>query len=338
MNKLLFFCISLAILVFSVIVINVAPVIKGKIGEDWSSNSCKMYSDYYNYKKKDTYENSKEKDATLDPIKKAKTRCERRKAMNGLEYVTSNINIIFSFICAFAGYLLYKNISSDGKYIGLIGLGFGVVGFVLTLVYVIESGLVFTDISVDDDYKEARIDSDGAILEWNGSKNRYTCIYYKEDDEDSLYLKFSDYGNKYLNYKKEIFFSEEEKNYKYEQCNYHDKGYFESRDILENCQILFEEGTCPSYYSDYSPDFCDFFGKIEYYDDDGNRLGTCDKIYYFNEKEDNNVYKETYDFWLTSLIFNCLIMVLYLGLALFGFLIFKESSGSGGSGGVVSIK
>ena len=78
--------------------------------------------------------------------------------------------------------------------------------------------------------------------------------------------------------------------------------------------------------------------RSEYYDEDGNRLGTCDKIYYFNEREDSNEYKETYDFWLTSLIFNCLIMVLYLGLDLFGFLIFKESSGSGGSGGVVSIK
>ena len=84
--------------------------------------------------------------------------------------------------------------------------------------------------------------------------------------------------------------------------------------------------------------FVIFFNKIEYYDDDGNRLGSCDKIYYFNEREDSNGYKETYDFWLTSLIFNCLIMVLYLCLALFGFLIFKESSGSGGSGGVVSIK
>ena len=190
MNKLLFFFISLAILVFSVIVINVAPVIKGKIGEDWSSNSCKMYSDYYNYAKKDTYENSKEKDATLDPIKKAKTRCERRKAMNGLEYVTSNINIIFSFICAFAGYLLYKNISSDGKYIGLIGLGFGVVGFVLTLVYVIESGLIFTDISVDDDYKEARIDSDGAILEWNGSKNDILVYITKKMMKTHFILNF----------------------------------------------------------------------------------------------------------------------------------------------------
>ena len=107
---------------------------------------------------------------------------------------------------------------------------------------------------------------------------------------------------------------------------------------MENCQTLFEEGTCPSCCGDYSSDFCDFFNEIEYYDDDGNRLGTCDKIYYFNEREDSNEYKETYDFWLTSLIFNCLLMVLYLGLALFGFLIFKESSGSGCSGGVVSIK
>ena len=88
-------------------------------------------------------------------------------------------NIIFSFICAFAGYLLYKNISSDGKYIGLIGLGFGVVGFVLTLVYVIESGLVFTDISVDDDYKDATL-----VIDMDVVGSGLVQMTLSDDDED----------------------------------------------------------------------------------------------------------------------------------------------------------
>ena len=199
MKQLLFLCISLAILLFSVIVTNVAPIIKGKVGQTWSFYSCKYYSDNYDYTDKNYQGNDKKEE--LDKIKKNKTRCDRRKAMKGLEYVTSNLNIIFGFVCAFAGFLLYQgigNLGNDGKYIGLIGLALGIIGFVLTLVYVIHSGLVFTDIAEDEDgHHEYRIDSDGAFLEWNSGKNRYTCIYYKQDDEDSLYLKYSDYGNKY---------------------------------------------------------------------------------------------------------------------------------------------
>ena len=337
MKKLLFFCISLAIVLFSIIVTNVAPIIKGRVGYGWSYMSCKYYADSYNNQKKaleDSGIKGKDKDKALDPAKKAKTRCDRRQAMNGLEYVTSNLNIIFGFICAFAGFLLYQgigNLGNDGKYIGLIGLALGVIGFVLTLVYVIHSGLVFTDIAEDEDGDhEIRIDSDGAFLEWNSGKNRYTCIYYKQDDEDSLYLKYSDYGNKYLRYNKDAYFSEDEK---YEKCNYKELKEVWDYDYYNNyneiyridddfCEKMFKEDTCPSEYSAYC-------NKITY---DGKE---CAKIYNFNSRETSNEYKVTYDYWLTSLIFNCLIMVLHIGLALFGFLLFSEN---GGSSGAVTIK
>ena len=58
--------------------------------------------------------------------------------MNGLEYVVSNFNFIFEFVCAFTGFLLYfkiGNLGNDGKYIGLIGLSCGAVGFILTWIY-----------------------------------------------------------------------------------------------------------------------------------------------------------------------------------------------------------
>ena len=133
---------------------------------------------------------SDQKDEILKPIKKEKTRCDRRKAMNGLEYVVSNVNIIFGFVCAFAGFLLYFNIGNlgnDGKYIGLIGLGCGVVGFVLSLAYVIESGLVFTDVdgellNINSNYisYQAKIDSDGAYLKWNDSKKDMNAYSIKK--------------------------------------------------------------------------------------------------------------------------------------------------------------
>ena len=71
-----------------------------------------------------------------------------------------------------------------------------------------------------------------------------------------------------------------------------------------------------------------------------NKIGDCDKLYYpyySSSSTPNNNKKLTYDYWVTSLIFSCLIMVLYIGLALFGFLLFKDG-GSDGSSGPVSIK
>ena len=126
MNRLLFLCIYLGILIFSVIVLNIAPAINKVTVYDrsnvvdwneWSNAACKQFSDYYDYETDET---------TKDWIKKLKNRCNRRQAMIGLEYVISNLNIILGFICSFSGFLLYKEIGrigEDAKYIGLIGIG-----------------------------------------------------------------------------------------------------------------------------------------------------------------------------------------------------------------------
>ena len=133
----------MAILLVSVIFTNVAPIIKKQVWLNWFYYACGLYSDRHNYAKKEAKDFSSElKDEYLDPIKKEKTRFDRRKATNGLEYVVSNFNYIFGFVCAFEGFLLYfkiGNLGNDGKYIGLIGLSCGAIGFILTLVYVIES-------------------------------------------------------------------------------------------------------------------------------------------------------------------------------------------------------
>ena len=347
MKQLLFLCISLAILLFSVIVINVAPIIKGKVGGDWSFYACKMYSDSYNIAKKVSYPDSKTKDAYLDPIKKAKTRCDRRKAMNGLEYVTANLNILFGFICAFAGFLVYQkigNLGGDSKYIGLIGLGCGVIGFVLTLVYVIESGLIFTDLDIDDldddDDRDVRIDSDGAFLEWDSGKKKYTCIFYKKDKEDSVYLRYSDYNKKYLNYYKDISFDNNDKYYIYHQCRFNN---IPEEDLFEYCEVL-EKNTYQEIQNDneHSNYLSSLYENPKHYypDNDSQNQKDCKKLLYlsyYDEPTTSNYYKIIYDYWVTSLIFSCLIMVLYIGLAIFGFLLFKDG-GSNGSSGPVSIK
>ena len=158
----------MAILLVSVIFTNVAPIIKKQVGFNCSYYACGLYSDRHNYAKKEAKDFCSElKNEYLEPIKKEKTTCDRRKAMNGLEYVVSNFNFIFGFVCVFEGFLLlFKigNLGNDGKYIGLIGLSCGAIGLILTWVYDYPS------------YK-VKIDSDGASLKWNGSKSKYECIF-----------------------------------------------------------------------------------------------------------------------------------------------------------------
>ena len=254
-------------------------------------------------------------DEALKYSKKDLNRCNSKKAMVGLEYVASNVNLVFGFICALLGFLHFLNLGNMGKYIGLIGLVAGVIGFVLTFVYVIESGLVFNDI-VSRNYM--RIDSDGAHLEWNGSK--YVCIFYDKDNEDSVYLRYSDYGMKYLNYHKDLSsYAEDDKKLIFKD---HSSGgcIYNTISDWDKCKDL-EDGPSSSQLQT----------RFHYYEGSSEK-GNCDKLYYIPSiRPSDNSYKVLYDHWLTTIIFSCLIFLLNIGLAIFGFLLFRESGGSSGS-------
>ena len=304
MKKLLYFCMAGGILLLSIIVVNISPAINFDWIREWSRDSCSYHSDMYKYnEKKDLshFSNSQEeKDKKLYEYKRDKTKCERKKAMVGLEYAAFNINLVCGFVCTLLGFFFYFNIGDVGKIASFAGLGTGIVGFVLTLVYVIESGLVFND---DDGEYQMRIDSDGAFLKWNSKKNHYTCIFYKKDDYDSIYLRYSDYGNKYLNYNKDV--RPEEKNYKYQHCTKSDYDYFRCKDA--------EEKEYPETQTDIL-------------DDQLQPKGKCDKLI-FNSPVyyTDNSNKVIYDRWLTTIIFSCFIFLLDIGLAIFGFLNLSDS-------------
>lgn len=319
MKKLIFFLIASAILIFSIIIVNIAPIINGKINnsDTWFTQSCGQLSDNYKYGKEQTNDED-----ILKPLRKNKDRCYRKQAMYGLEYTTSNLNIIFGFVCALLGFLLFLNLVNIGKYIGLIGLGTGCIGFVLTFVYVIESGLVFNDII---DSSIFRIDSDGAYLEWNESKKRYTCIFYDKNDDDSILLKYSDLGNKYLSYNKDVYYAENEKNYK----------YLSSNGCISNTAI---SNLACKQLEELDSNLLTFLNaKRSYYDSStsiSNKQGECDRLFNI-QRTDSNENEQIYNSWLTTIIFSCFIFLLYIALAIFGFLVFRES---GGSSGQVAIK
>ena len=329
MKNLIFLCISVAIVLFTVIVLNNAPIINGLVGKDWYKESCQNYVDLHKYNKDVDYlsirhgvTSQEEKKEWLDLLKEGKNKCYRNKAMIGLEYASFNFNIVFGLTCAILGLLNYLNVANNiKKIIGLIGLASGIIGFVLTFVYIIESGIIFTqDVvdkpyigSPDPNYLPKKVTSDGAFAKWD---DNYVCIFYDKDNKDKLYLKYSDYGNKYLNYNSEVMFAEQKKNYKYLPTHGCIRGYYR----WETCKNI-EETNYPSNTE-----------KYPYYDsvsNPNNEQGKCDKLYYYigANFEKQNIY----DCWVTTIVLGCFIFVLDIGLAIFGLLLFLDSSGSKGA-------
>jgi len=133
MKKTLFLILSGCIVIFSIICICCGPIITGVIpgSDDWKTLNCQQYSD----------EVKKQKDAgasrsDLKPYKRARNKCNREKAMYGLEYSSLIVDVICGFVCTILGLLHYFDVAKPfEKVTGIIGLATGIIGFVLTLVY-----------------------------------------------------------------------------------------------------------------------------------------------------------------------------------------------------------
>ena len=326
MKNLIFFCIALGIILLSIFVLNMGPVIKGDVsGNGNYDKSCKKFEDKYKNKKdkniaelsEDFVSTEEHKKMLLDLLKEGKNKCYRDKAMVGLEYACYNFNIIFGFTCALLGLLNYLNIANNIKknVIGLIGLITGIIGFVLTFIYVTYVGIIFNNDVVGKTFENLlpygggteKIKSDGSFAEWDDSKHKYVCIFYDKDNKDKFYIKYSDYRNKHLNYNTKDIYAEEEKNYEFMTNN--------------GCIVKPSWPNCINWAKD---DFTDT--KRPYYDsssNQNNKVGECDKLYYFDSTA-NYKRQNIYDRWVTTIVLSYLIFVLYIGLAIFGFLLFRD--------------
>ena len=303
MKKTLFLALSAAIVIFSIISICCAPIINGILTESssWKTENCKLQSDTYKNLKK----TSGTTDALLKAQKKILNKCNRHKAMYGLEYSSLILDVTLGSICAILGLLHYFDVAKPfEKITGIIGLATGVIGFVLTLVYVCYSGYIFTKETAPDAYDSGfsnhviKLNGDGAFAEKDG--NNYKCLYYKKDKADSILAKYSDLGKKQYNYEKKRHYPEDNDEFNKADCK-------ESpSDAKNGCELS------EYYYSaTLSP----------------TAINNC-KYLYLNAKADGFGNKYLFDRWVTTIIFSCFIMACCIGLAIFGFLLFK-SDGSG---------
>jgi len=241
----------------------------------------------------DRYDIAK-KGSLTDEMKKYYTKrinkCKRHNAMYGLEYASLIMDIVLGFVCTLLGLLSYFGAANGfGKIIGIIGLASGIICFILTLVYVCYSGYIFTKEPTD----EKKLEKDGVYAELESGIN-YKCLFYDKDDNEAIYAKYSDLGKKQYNYNKDNYFLE---------ATSLNKNCIDN-DAIDSCSL----GTVNSLKT--------------------HNGQQCPKLYssLTNSSISN---KYIYDKWLTSIIFSVLVIACNIGLALFGFLIFKDNGSSG---------
>ena len=226
MNKtLIFFCLSTAILALSIIVICISPIInnaKAKcevkiqnqpVDWEWSISSwrtlnCKYYEDKQN-----------DEDVNLDDIqkyKKLKTLCKAKKAMHDLEFASLVINLILGFICANFSLLHFLDVGKDfEKKTGIIGFATGIIGFIISLVYVCFNGYIFNnDIAYGHLYENNNNEQYiGGVpkLYPNGAEQKYDDVsgyinVYENDKSDfSQFAKYKNLGEKQYNYNSQYY-------------------------------------------------------------------------------------------------------------------------------------
>ena len=303
MNKpFVFFCVATIITLLSVIVLHTGPVVNRKIGDDyepeWRILNCLMKSDSYKKAKKDwekeiDEDQKAEKDKYMKIIKRKRDSCYRKKAMYGLEYSAFTLDVVVGFTCSLLGLLHYLN---EGKAFapksGLIGLVSGAIAFIITFVYLIYSILVFSM----DTNGTIKTDESNAFAKWDDSDKVYMCLFFKEDNENFMYAKFSELGKKQYNYVKDSYL----------------KFYHDADSDIQKCKVS-EETVI---------DDCKHRNNLTI-----SKKNDCDKLYI--QPKDNNNNADLNNRWLTTIILSVIIILCDIFLALFGFLMFKNKEESG---------
>ena len=312
MNKgLIFLGLSCGILLLTIVTICNAPIITHTIkdADEWGVQNCQYYADNHKDIEDDKDLDKDEKDKQLESNDKEKHLCERTKAMYGLEYAAFILDLVFGFACTLFSLLHFFGVGkSFEKLTGIIGLICGVIGFIFTLIYIIYSGYIFTN---DNAGEILKLDKNREIAKWTGTK--YECLFYDKDDDDSIYAKWSDLGKKQYNYHKDFSFPDD--NSKYNDC--------------KNFRMIIEQlnQASPVNYPTKLDELCgNDFGSLS-----KTQLNNCDYLFYGEGDDINGVSnKYVYDKWVTTIIFGCIIILLNIGLAVFGFLMFKDSGSSSG--------
>jgi hypothetical protein len=290
---LLFFCCACCILALTIVNLSIGPIISGAAFRflydpddvaGLGTLNCKAIKDALDLAKDAP---NHDDDLIKYGIEYQYNKCTRAKGMHDMEYTAFIFDIVIGFVCGLIGLLHLFDLKKDFvANTGIIGLACGIVGFVLTFVYVIFNGLVYTTVYVEGIYKR---DGDYAYAEKDG--NNFKCFYFDhEKNGNSKYAKISDLGKKQYNYKKDW-----------------------SKDIAHPDECITNNLT----------PLCTTKEIIE---NAATIYPNCDYLY-IDDLQDEITNKDISDRFVTTLILSLIVCLANIGLALFGFLLFRDPSG-----------
>jgi hypothetical protein len=276
-------------------------VISGKVGAtqdpvipsiqyDWATANCKYISDQID----DLKDNNGVKDDDLKyNWKWLRDECTREKGMHDMEYTAFIFDIVIGFICGLIGLLHIFEVKKDFvSNTGLIGLICGIVGFVLTFVYVIFNGIVYTTYGIG----HLKVDGD-SIFAKRVAAGEYECINFdKKENPRPLFAKYSDLIKKQYNYDKDRL-----------------KG------VDSGCKISSSSAESSCYDSST-------YQAVEKFTGFHYKAGTtteCENLYYVESDYNDITNKDISDRFLTAFILSLFVCLANIGLAIFGFLLFR---------------
>ena len=307
---LLFFCCSCCILVLTIINFSIGPITSGTVKNffgdgDWGILNCERL--------KDIWDDAKDNPSKTDDDIKYKEKyeyeaCQKKKGMHDMEYTAFIFDIVIGFVCTLIGLLhLFDQKKEFVSNTGLIGLICGVIGFIFTFVYVVFNGLVYTTVYLNKDPDIIKRDGDYAFAEKDG--NNFKCLYFDhEKNINSLYATISDLGKKQYNYDKEDL-----DNYK---INYGKGECMDNSDAVAKACYKKETLTSAEIQSAtvniLDASICNmiFVGSDQIYGTSGFETPGIEN-------------KDLSDRFLTALILSLIVCLANIGLALFGFLLFR---------------
>lgn len=279
---------SCTVLAFGVINLHLSPIYNGKV-DFWNLYNCDVLSDQI----KELKTKSEIPQSLIEKEEAELTECIIKKSFYTIEKAVFIINIGIGFICALLG--LFGLEKETSKKSGMLGLALGIIGAILTFIYVIFNGIVYTNYYDKTIYK---INENGAFAE-SSYDDKYKCLYFnKENDDKALIAKFSDLIKSRYNYNKEMsktFSESKEKS----GCNQQNGPYY-----------CLTDGFIP--------------GPVYYYNENGERT-KCYNLYSYTSMQDNSNYDISSRF-LAALIFSLFTVLGYCAMTFFGFMVLKVSS------------
>ena len=248
-KNLIFFFISCCTVSFSIIVIYLDSFISNILNTNLRNKHCQLFKNFddtKNYEEKSVF-NQEMKKKIKTYLNKGKKLCTSNKMMHKFKYASFYANIFFGILCAILSLLHHYNIARRfERYTGLLGIISGIVGIILTSMFIVYNGLLINNEDFGKDLiyntintittpvennKKDVVSYKNNKNEWSNSEKQHYNFYDGENDEELTYEKFKELCQAYKINKKLVSNDDDNDN--------NEKKFFKSDYFLrDNCEQI----------------------------------------------------------------------------------------------------